>query len=336
MRFLDQAKIFVRSGDGGSGCISFRRERHVPFGGPDGGAGGDGGDVLIRVSSQLNTLIDYRYRQHFKARRGENGKGKNRSGQKGPAVIITVPAGTQIWDQDKKRLIKDFTEESAEDFKLLEGGEGGLGNEHFKSSKNQAPRIAQEGLPGQEMWIWLQLKLIADVGFIGLPNAGKSTLLAKLTNAKPRVGDYPFTTLHPNLGTLRTLQNVLTIADIPGLIKDAHKGKGLGHRFLGHVERCKILIHVLDATSKTLVQDFKEIEEEVTLYEKLLGTQEGMLKKKKLLLLNKADLLSPKQKAECLSSFEQRVSRNLIHLISGKKGWGLDSVQAQLEKLFSK
>ena len=258
MKFLDQAKIYIASGHGGSGAISFRREAHVPFGGPDGGNGGRGGDVIALCSDGLNTLIDFRYQQHFKARPGEGGKGRDRSGISGKDVILRLPMGTQILDETNSFIIADMTK-IGQKVILAKGGEGGKGNAFFKTSTNQSPRKSQPGGELEEKWIWLRLKLIADIGLIGLPNAGKSTLLSRVTAAKPKIADYPFTTLHPNLGVVHQDNKEFVIADIPGLIEGAHEGSGLGHRFLGHVERCKGLLHLIDVTSENIKSNYLTI-----------------------------------------------------------------------------
>jgi GTP-binding protein len=247
MKFLDEAKVYIRSGDGGNGCVAFRREKFIEFGGPSGGNGGRGGDVIVEVADGLNTLIDYRYQQHFKAPKGANGMGSDRHGANGKDIVLKVPLGTQIIDEDRETLIHDFTR-VGERFVLAEGGNGGFGNAHFKSSTNRAPRNANPGQPGEERWIWLRLKLIADAGLVGLPNAGKSTFLSKVSAAKPKIADYPFTTLHPQLGVVNVDDREFVLADIPGLIEGAHEGAGLGDRFLGHVERCRVLLHLVDAT----------------------------------------------------------------------------------------
>jgi GTP-binding protein len=247
MKFLDQAKIFVKSGDGGPGCVSFRREKYVEFGGPDGGDGGRGGDVIVEAVANLNTLIDFRYQQHFKARRGEHGMGANRTGRSADDVLIRVPVGTQILDDDQETLLADMLR-PGQRVTLCQGGDGGPGNARFKSSINQAPRKFGSGWPGEERWVWLRLKLIADIGLVGLPNAGKSTFLSAVTRARPRIADYPFTTLHPNLGVATVDDVEVVLADIPGLIEGAHDGAGLGTRFLGHVERCPVLLHLVDGT----------------------------------------------------------------------------------------
>ena len=270
MKFLDQAKIYIASGHGGSGSISFRREAHVPFGGPDGGNGGRGGDVIAHCTDGLNTLIDFRYQQHFKARPGDGGKGRDRSGISGQDLILRVPLGTQILDETNNFILADMIK-IGQKVTLARGGEGGKGNAFFKTSTNQAPRKSQPGGELEEKWIWLRLKLIADIGLVGLPNAGKSTLLSRITAAKPKIADYPFTTLHPNLGVVNQDNKEFVIADIPGLIEGAHEGSGLGHRFLGHVERCKALLHLVDATSKNIKQDYSTIINEIKAYDKSLS-----------------------------------------------------------------
>lgn len=269
MKFLDQAKVYMRSGNGGPGSISFRREANVPMGGPDGGSGGAGGNVIAVAVNGLNTLIDYRYRQHFKAESGHPGAGKDRSGASGKDVVLKLPVGTQIFTDDQKTLIADLTQEGQK-IVLARGGSGGKGNAFFKSSTNRAPRKSQPGEQGQEMWIWLRLKLIADVGLLGLPNAGKSTLLKRISKAKPKIADYPFTTLHPNLGVVNIDKTEFVMADIPGLIEGAHAGAGLGHRFLGHIERCGILLHLVDATGNDPVTAWQSLRRELKEYGKRL------------------------------------------------------------------
>lgn len=282
MKFLDQAKIYIASGHGGPGSISFRREAHVPFGGPDGGNGGRGGDIIAECTDGLNTLIDFRYQQHFKARPGEGGKGRDRSGISGKDLILRLPLGTQILDETNNFILADMTE-IGQKVTLAKGGEGGKGNAFFKTSTNQAPRKSQPGGPLEEKWVWLRLKLIADIGLVGLPNAGKSTLLSRITSAKPKIADYPFTTLHPNLGVVNQDNKEFVVADIPGLIKGAHEGHGLGHRFLGHVERCKGLIHLIDITSKDIINDYSTIINEIKAYDESLSS------KKQIIVLNKID-----------------------------------------------
>ena len=265
MKFLDQAKVYIRSGDGGAGSVSFRREKFIEFGGPDGGDGGRGGDVWIEAVDGLNTLIDYRYQQHFRAKTGTHGMGRDRAGGKGADVVLKVPAGTQVYEEDNETLIADLTE-VGQRFKIAEGGNGGFGNAHFKTSTNQAPRRANPGLPGQEMTIWLRLKLIADAGIVGLPNAGKSTFLASVTAAKPKIADYPFTTLHPGLGVARVDGREFVIADIPGLIEGAHEGIGIGDRFLGHVERTRVLLHLVSAQEENPAKAYKTVRKELEAY----------------------------------------------------------------------
>jgi GTP-binding protein len=265
MKFLDEAKVYVRSGDGGKGCVAFRREKFIEFGGPSGGNGGRGGDVVIEAVDGLNTLIDYRYQQHFKAQKGENGMGKDRHGAGGKPIMLKVPVGTQVFDEDRETLIHDFTK-LGETFTLAEGGNGGFGNAHFKSSTNRSPRNANPGQTGEERWIWLRLKLIADAGLVGLPNAGKSTFLSKVSAARPKIADYPFTTLHPQLGVVNADGREFVLADIPGLIEGAHEGAGLGDRFLGHVERCRVLLHLVDATTEHAGNAYKTVRGELDAY----------------------------------------------------------------------
>ena len=290
MKFLDQAKIYVRSGDGGDGVIAFRREKYIEFGGPDGGNGGRGGDVIFRAVPALNTLIDFRYTQHFRARKGGNGAGSDRTGAAAQDVVINVPVGTQIFDEDRETLIADLDSDGKE-ILLCRGGDGGHGNAHFKSSTNRSPRRADTGFPGEERWVWLRLKLIADVGLVGLPNAGKSTLLSVASRARPKIADYPFTTLHPQLGVVR-LNNTeeFVIADIPGLIEGASDGAGLGDRFLGHVERCATLIHLIDGTESQIVKHWRLIRNELEAYDP------GLASKPEVIVLNKCDALTPTQK----------------------------------------
>ncbi len=298
MKFLDQAKIYIRSGDGGAGCVSFRREKFIEFGGPNGGDGGRGGDVWVECVDGLNTLIDYRYAQHFKARKGDHGMGADRHGAKGEDVVLKVPAGTQIFDEDGETLLLDVTEVGSK-VRLLKGGNGGFGNAYFKSSTNQAPRRANPGLPGEERWIWLRLKLIADAGLVGLPNAGKSTFLATTTAAKPKIADYPFTTLHPGLGVVRSDKREFVLADIPGLIEGAHEGHGLGDRFLGHVERCRVLLHLVDGTCDHAGKAYKTVRHELTAYGDVLA------EKPEIVALSKADALD----AETLKKQVDRLKR---------------------------
>ena len=298
MKFLDQVKIYIKAGDGGSGSPSFRREKFIEFGGPDGGDGGKGGSVILISERNLNTLIDYRYQQHFKAERGGDGKGKNQTGKGGDNLYLKVPIGTQVFEEDNKTLIFDFKKEK-EEYTAAIGGRGGFGNTRFKSSTNRAPRKFTKGLKGEDFCIWLQLKTIADIGIIGLPNAGKSSLLASITSANPKIANYKFTTLNPNLGVAVYDDKEITLADIPGLIEGAHKGVGLGTKFLKHIERCKTLLHLIDVTEKDLIRSYKQIRAELGKYSK------SLLKKNEIIVLNKIDLIDKKNldsKKKILSS----------------------------------
>ena len=324
MQFLDQAKVYVRSGDGGNGAVGFRREKFVEFGGPDGGDGGKGGDVIVECVANLNTLLDYRYQQHFKAKKGGHGKGQNRTGAKGADVVLKLPPGTQIIDEDGETLIADLTE-PGERIVLLKGGNGGFGNTRFKSSTNQAPRHANPGQPGEEMHIWLRLKLIADAGIIGLPNAGKSTFLAAVSAAKPKIADYPFTTLHPNLGMVRTPGTDFVLADIPGLIEGAHEGAGIGDRFLGHVERTAVLLHLVDATLDDPAEAYAIVRGEVEAY----GA--GLEQKPEIVALSKVDALSPELLKEQVARLKRACKRMPI-VLSSASGEG---VEAALRALFA-
>jgi len=288
MKFLDQAKIYVRSGDGGNGCVSFRREKFIEFGGPNGGNGGRGGDVVVECVDGLNTLIDYRYQQHFKARNGGNGMGKDRAGASAAPIVLKVPVGTQVFDEDNETLLADLTAVGQRAV-LAKGGNGGFGNAHFKSSTNRAPRHANPGLPGEERTLWLRLKLIADAGLVGLPNAGKSTFLAAVSAAKPKIADYPFTTLNPQLGVVSIDEREFVLADIPGLIEGAHEGAGLGDRFLGHIERCRVLLHLVDGTGEHAGEAYKTVRAELEAYGHELA------EKPEIVALNKADALMPEQ-----------------------------------------
>jgi len=288
MKFLDEAKVHIRSGDGGAGCVSFRREKFIEFGGPDGGDGGKGGDVVITCVDGLNTLIDYRYQQHFKAERGGNGMGKDRHGANGKDALLKVPIGTQIYEEDGETLLADLTE-VGQRATIAKGGNGGFGNAYFKSSTNLAPRRANPGQPGEELTIRLRLKLIADAGLVGLPNAGKSTFLATVSAAKPKIADYPFTTLHPQLGVVRTDAREFVIADLPGLIEGAHEGTGLGDRFLGHTERCRVLLHLVDGTSENAGRDYKAVRGELEAY------GHGLADKPEIVALTKADAMTPEE-----------------------------------------
>ncbi|MFN7038896.1 MAG: GTPase ObgE [Alphaproteobacteria bacterium] len=322
MQFLDEVKIYLKSGDGGPGCVSFRREKNIPHGGPNGGDGGRGGDVIFECVAGLNTLIDFRYKQHFKAKNGEHGKGKNRHGESRDALIIKVPVGTQIIAEDGETLIADMMNEG--DIKiLLKGGDGGFGNAHYKSSTNQAPTKFTPGWPGEELWVWLRLKLISDAGLVGLPNAGKSTFLARTTSAKPKIADYPFTTLKPQLGVVYIDDTEFVLADIPGLIENAHLGAGLGDKFLKHLERCRVLLHLIDGTSEDVVQNYKTIRNELKEY----GTE--LKKKKQILALNKCDALSDEEIEEKKHKLE-KISKNEVFAISAASG---DNVTTILRKL---
>ncbi len=312
MKFLDEAKIHLKAGDGGSGCVSFRREKYIEFGGPDGGDGGRGGNIVFKAVSNLNTLIDFRYKQHFKAQRGKDGSGKNRTGASGEDLIIEVPVGTVILSEDKKLVIKDFTKE-LDSFILIHGGMGGRGNARFKSSTNQAPRKFDAGIEGGDKWIWLRLKLIADIGLVGLPNAGKSTLLKKLSNANPKIANYPFTTLKPQLGVYRSDQKDVIIADLPGLIKGAANGVGLGLNFLAHIERCRMFLHVCDVSTNNfneIASNYKIIRDEIKAYNSLT------LKKKEIVLLSKCDLIEGKDIKEIITLLKKLTPSSIIAISS--------------------
>ncbi|HML93237.1 GTPase ObgE [Methyloceanibacter sp.] len=324
MQFLDSAKVYVRSGDGGNGCVSFRREKYVEFGGPNGGDGGRGGDVIVECVANLNTLLDFRYQQHFKAKKGGNGMGQNRTGAKGADVVLKVPPGTQILDEDGETLIADLTEPGTR-IVLLEGGNGGFGNTHFKTSTNQAPRRANPGLPGEEMYLWLRLKLIGDVGIVGLPNAGKSTFLATVSRAKPKIADYPFTTLHPNLGVVRFGGLDFVIADIPGLIEGAHEGAGIGDRFLGHVERTAVLLHLVDATSEDPAEAYEIVRGEIEAY----GA--GLEDKPEVLALSKADAVDPDDLKRKLQALKMAAGVTPL-IVSAATGKGVQEVLAALAR----
>ena len=300
MKFLDQAKIYIKAGNGGSGSASFRREKFVEDGGPDGGDGGDGGSIIVQSDRNLNTLIDYRYAQHFKAQHGKPGSKRNKTGANGEDLILKVPLGTQVYEEDNNTLIYDFTK-NKEKYLVASGGRGGLGNVRFKSSTNRAPRKKTNGKLGEEFWIWLQLKVIADIGIIGKPNAGKSSLLAALTRAKPKIANYPFTTINPNLGVSYYGGKEITLADIPGLVEGAHKGVGLGDKFLRHIERCKILLHLIDLSEDDLLNSYKKIKSELSNYDK------DLIKKKEIIFFNKSDLLDENQINEKLKEFKKKI-----------------------------
>ena len=313
MKFLDQAKIFVKSGDGGAGCVSFRREKYIEFGGPNGGDGGKGGSVYFEAVENLNTLIDFRYQQHFKAHKGYNGSGSKKTGPKGDDIIIKVPVGTEILAEDGETVIVDMVT-PGQRFLIAKGGDGGRGNAQFKSSTNQAPRYAEPGWPGEEKWVWLRLKVIADVGLLGLPNAGKSTFLSVVTSARPKIADYPFTTLHPNLGVAWVDSYEMVIADIPGLIEGAHEGIGLGDRFLKHVERCAAFLHLIDGTSPDVCEAYKVIRNELHLYD------EKLIDKPEVVAINKCDSLSDEDIKEKIAALEK---------VCGKKVYAISAVAKQ-------
>jgi GTPase len=317
MKFLDQAKVYVRSGDGGAGSVSFRREKFIEFGGPDGGDGGRGGDVWIEAVDGLNTLIDYRYQQHFKAKTGGHGMGRNRTGAKGADVTLKVPVGTQVYEDDDQTLIADFTE-VGQRFRVAAGGNGGFGNQHFKSSTNQAPRRANPGLEGEERTLWLRLKLIADAGLVGLPNAGKSTFLAAVTAARPKIADYPFTTLHPGLGVARVDAREFVIADIPGLIEGAHEGVGIGDRFLGHVERTRVLLHLVSAQEENPALAYRTVRNELEAY------GQGLAEKPEIVALSQVDTLDPTTRRRKAASLKKAAGRAPL-LLSAVSGEGVET-----------
>ena len=324
MKFLDQVKIFVKAGDGGSGSPSFRREKFIEFGGPDGGDGGRGGSITLKSERNLNTLIDFRYQQHFKAEKGRDGSGKNKTGRSGENLYLKVPLGTQIFEEDNKTLIYDFKYDS-EEFVVALGGKGGFGNTRFKSSTNRAPKKFTKGSKGEEYWIWLQLKTIADIGIIGLPNAGKSSLLASLTRAKPKIANYKFTTLNPNLGVSIYDDKEITLADIPGLIEGAHEGSGLGIKFLKHIERCKTLLHLIDITEEDLIHSYKQVRIELKKYSKELE------KKKEIVVFNKIDLINKDEIKYKLTEFKKRIKKNVL-LISTLDKTTLSEIKSNLIK----
>ena len=313
MKFLDQAKIYIKAGDGGAGSASFRREKYIEFGGPDGGDGGNGGSIILESEGNLNTLIDFRYRQHFKAETGKSGSKKNKTGAGGKDLILKVPVGTQIYEEDNNTLIYDLTK-NKERFVVATGGKGGLGNTRFKSSTNRTPRKKTSGKKGEEFWIWLQLKVIADVGIIGLPNAGKSSFLSKCTKAKPKIANYPFTTINPNLGVLNINHKEIVLADIPGLIEGSHKGIGLGDKFLRHIERCKTLIHLIDISEKDILGNYLKIKSELSKYDKKI------LKKTEIIIFNKLDLIDMDSITEKLENFRKKIKKNfeVTSLLSGQ------------------
>jgi GTP-binding protein len=329
MKFLDEAKVYVRSGDGGDGVVAFRREKFIEFGGPDGGNGGRGGDVWAEAVEGLNTLIDYRYTQHFRARKGGNGAGSDRTGANAPDVVLKVPVGTQILDEDKQTLIADL-DAPGKRVLLCKGGDGGFGNAHYKSSTNRAPRRADKGWPGEERWIWLRLKLMADAGLVGLPNAGKSTFLAAVSAARPKIADYPFTTLHPQLGVVRlSASEEFVLADIPGLIEGASEGAGLGTRFLGHIERCRVLLHLVDGSQPDPGRAYRLIRRELAEY----GA--GLEEKPEVVVLNKTDTMTPQAIASRRRALERACGAPVM-LASGATGAGVAEVLRRLMEVIRK
>lgn len=324
MKFLDEAKIYLKSGNGGNGCVSFRREKFIEFGGPDGGNGGRGGDIIFEAVPNLNTLIDYRYSQHFKAGRGHHGEGRNKSGAAGKSITIRLPIGTQVLAEDKKTLLLDLAH-AGQIETFLQGGNGGFGNAYFKSSTNRAPRRANPGASGEELWVWLRLKLLADAGIVGLPNAGKSTFLSVVSRARPKIADYPFTTLIPQLGVVTIDENAFVLADIPGLIEGAHQGSGLGDRFLGHIERCRILLHVIDGTQEDVAGAYRSIRKELNLYGQDLST------KQEIVALNKCDALTEEEAQEKCNTLK-KISKKEVIPISAVTGQNVTKVLRGLYK----
>ena len=322
MKFLDQVKIYIKAGNGGDGSPSFRREKFIEYGGPDGGDGGNGGSVILKAERNLNTLIDYRYQQHHKAKRGDNGSGQNRTGKSGDDLILKVPLGTQVFEEDNKTLIFDFIKVE-EEFVAAAGGKGGLGNTRFKSSTNRAPRKFTKGAPGEEFTIWLQLKTIADIGIIGLPNAGKSSLLAAITNANPKIANYEFTTLNPNLGVASYDDKEFTIADIPGLVEGAHKGTGLGIQFLKHIERCKSLLHMIDITGEDIKNNYKKVKSELRNYSSKLS------KKRELIILNKIDLIDKNEVKKIIKDFSKNTKSEVVSMSTFEKK-SISKIKAKL------
>lgn len=329
MKFLDEAKIYIKSGDGGAGSVSFRREKFIEKGGPDGGNGGRGGDIVVEAVSALNTLIDYRYQQHFKAKKGEHGKGANRSGLASDDIVLKVPVGTEILAEDKETVLADMTEEGQR-IVLLKGGRGGMGNAHFKSSTNRAPTHAQPGEPGEEMWIWLRLKLFSDAGLLGKPNAGKSTFLAAVSRAKPKIADYPFTTLTPQLGVVYTDGHEFVLADIPGLIEGAHEGVGLGLKFLAHVERCGVLLHLIDGTQDDVGEAYETIRNEISEY------SDKLAEKVEIIALNKCDALTEKEIKNKSKVLKQVSSKKKVYSISAASGEGIKDLLRDMWKVIDK
>lgn len=331
MRFLDSAKIYIKAGDGGRGCISFRREKFIEFGGPDGGNGGEGSDVYFKAVGNLNTLIDFRYKQHFKAPNGRGGAGRNKTGERGKDLIVEVPIGTIIMDEEKERIIVDLKEEG-QIFKVAQGGIGGKGNAHFKSSTNRAPRMAQPGTEGEEFYIWLELEVLADIGLIGLPNAGKSTLISTITNSKSKTANYAFTTLKPSLGVFVYKDKQIVIADLPGLIEGASEGLGLGTRFLSHVKRCKAFIHIIDA-STDVVESYNIIRKEIINYDK--ENNNTILEKEQIVVLNKIDLIDEDELKEKIESLS-KLTKDPIITVSITEKVGLTDLMGNIEEIFDK
>ena len=325
MKFLDEAKVYIQSGAGGNGCVAFRREKFIEFGGPSGGDGGKGGDVVVEAVTGLNTLIDYRYQQHFKAQRGGNGMGKDRHGANGKDIVLKVPVGTQVYEEDGETLIADLTE-VGQRVTMLTGGNGGFGNAHFKSSTNRAPRHANPGQPAEERTIRLRLKLIADAGLIGLPNAGKSTFLAAVSAAKPKIADYPFTTLHPQLGVVRVDEREFVLADLPGLIEGAHEGTGLGDRFLGHTERCNVLLHLVDGTAEDPAEAYRIVRGELEAY------GQGLADKPEIVALSKADAMTPEQ-IRAQSAKLKKAAKKMPLVLSAQSGQGVAEALRALLKV---
>lgn len=326
MKFLDLAKVYIRSGAGGGGCVSFRREKYVQYGGPDGGDGGRGGDVVVEAVEGLNTLIDFRYQQHFFAKNGQPGMGRQRSGKDGDPIVLRVPVGTEILDEDEETIIADLTEVGQKVI-LAQGGNGGFGNLHFKSATNQAPRRSNPGQEAVERTIWLRLKLIADVGLLGLPNAGKSTFLAATSNARPKVADYPFTTLVPNLGVVGVDEVEFVVADIPGLIEGAHEGRGIGDRFLGHVERCAVLLHLVDGTSADVAGDYQTIITELEMY------GGGLAEKARVTVLNKIDALTDEERSEKCAALAQAVGAPIMEMSGVAKQGTIDVLRVLRDQI---
>ena len=322
MKFLDQAKIYVQAGSGGSGSASFRREKFIEFGGPDGGDGGDGGSIVLIAAENLNTLIDFRFQQHFKAERGHNGMGKKKSGKNGKDLLLRVPVGTQVFEEDNNTLIEDL-KKIDQKIIVAHGGKKGLGNVRFKSSTNRAPRKKTDGTEGESFWICLQLKVIADVGIIGMPNAGKSSLLSVLTKAKPKIANYPFTTLNPNLGVTSYSDKEVTLADIPGLIEGAHEGTGLGDKFLRHIERCKSLIHLIDITDENILENYLKIRKELSKY------SSNLLKKKEIIIFNKIDMINVNEINRKINAFKKKIKKN-IYKISVAQNKGMLTIKKLL------